>query len=76
MEKPWEIIGYESVVSDRGNPGVRLYCQRELMAENGAGMEVGRFYFNPENVKYVPELGQKVILLMRGNYVERVILVA
>lgn len=74
METPWEVIGFERVTSQSGNPGVRLYCQRPV-AGDGTGMEAGRFYYNPEKVPYDPQLQQKLILIMDGNFVQRIILV-
>ena len=75
METPWEVIGFERVTSQSGNPGVRLYCQRPVAGE-GTGMEAGRFYYNPEKVPYDPQLQHKLILIMDGNFVQRIILVA
>lgn len=76
METPWEVVGFEKVVSQSGKDGVRLYCQRDLISADASGKEVGRFYFMPEKLDYSPVLGQRVILLVEGNFIQRVILVA
>ena len=74
METPWEVIGFEKVVSQSGKDGVRLYCQRPVTGK-GEGSEAGRFYFMPEKLEYDPKLGQKVILILDNNFIQRVILV-
>lgn len=66
METPWEVIGFEKVVSESGKVGMRLYGIRNL-AGDGEGMEAGRLYFNPEYCKYTPVIGQKIIPV-EGRY--------
>lgn len=74
MEYPWEVIGFENVISEKtGKPGVRLYVTRPLFAENGTGVEAGRLFYRSEYVQYSPELGHKIIAT-EGRYgIDRIV---
>ncbi len=73
METPVTIVGFENVMSQQGNPGIRVYGQRPVPADKGEGYESVREYINPKHCDYKPVLGDVVIFVMRGQYVDRVI---
>ena len=75
METPVKVVGCENVITDKGNPGIRLFVERELQSEDCAGVEALRFYINPEYCKYVPVIGDMLVII-EGRYpgsVDRVI---
>lgn len=80
MEFPWEVVGWEETLSEKGTKGVRLYIQSPLPEDtNGQGCACGRVWYNPENVKYTPVIGHKVIIITEErnrNIVSRIIVVS
>lgn len=79
MEFPWEVVGWEKTFSEKGTEGCRLYLQQPLAdGVDGDGFACGRVWFNPEHVKYAPQLGQKIIIITddrNRNIVNRIIVV-
>jgi len=80
MEFPWTVVGFEKTLSERGTAGCRLYIQCPLPdGADGSGVVCGRVWFNPEHVKYEPEIGHKIIIIpddRNRNIVNRIIVVA
>jgi hypothetical protein len=80
MEYPWEVVGFERTCSEKGTVGCRLYIQQPIPSDEGCeGYACGRVWFNPEDVKYTPCLGDKVIIVpddRNRNIVNRIIVVA
>lgn len=75
METPVTVVGWENLITDKGKPGIRLFVTRELHSEDCAGVETLRYYINPEYCKYVPVIGDRLVVV-EGRYpgsVERVI---
>ena len=79
MEFPWKVVGWERTLSEKGTEGCRLYIETKLQpGADGEGVVTGRVWFNPEHVKYVPELGQSIIIVTderNRNIVNRIIVV-
>ena len=79
MERPWEVVGWEKTLSEKGTEGCRLYIQQPIDDQaTGEGYACGRVWFNPENVKYTPQLGHQIIIITddrNRNIVNRIIVV-
>lgn len=79
MEYPWKVVGWEKTISEKGTEGCRLYLEQPISGEaEGEGVACGRVWFNPENVKYVPQLGHQIIIITderNRNIVSRIIVV-
>ena len=76
METPVKVIGWETVISESGKTGLRIYGIRELVNKDGIGQEAVRIYINPEYCKYEPELGHMIIAVDGRFGVDRIIRVA
>lgn len=80
MEYPWKVVGWEKTLSEKGTEGCRLYIQQALQPNaDGEGVVCGRVWFNPEHVKYLPQLDQQIIIITderNRNIVNRIIVVA
>lgn len=70
------VVGWETVVSESGAEGIRVYCTRELSGDVGEGLEAIRHYINPRYCKYVPAIGDKVIVTLNRGYVDQVYKIA
>lgn len=70
------VIGWETVVSESGSQGIRMYCTRDLKAPDAEGLEAIRHYINPKYCKYVPCIGDKVIVTLNRGYVDQVYKIA
>lgn len=79
MEYPWKVVGWEKTVSEKGTEGCRLYLEQPISGDaDGEGVACGRVWFNPEHVKYVPQLGHQIIIITddrNRNIVNRIIVV-
>ena len=79
MEYPWKVVGWEKTISEKGTEGCRLYLEQPISGgSDGEGVACGRVWFNPENVKYTPQLGHQIIIITddrNRNIVNRIIVV-
>lgn len=79
MEYPWEVVGWEKTISEKGTEGCRLYLQQPIAGGvDGEGFACGRVWFSPNEVEYSPVLGHKVIVISddrNRNIVRRIIVV-
>ena len=79
MEYPWKVVGWEKTVSEKGTEGCRLYLEQPIFGDaDGEGVACGRVWFNPEHVKYTPQLGHQIIIITddrNRNIVNRIIVV-
>lgn len=70
MDTPWKVVGFEKFLNDRDEECVRLYVARPLVLEDGHvgdGLEVNRFFYKPQYVKYEPQCGH-MIITVDGRY--------
>lgn len=79
MEYPWKVVGWEKTLSEKGTAGCRLYIETQLPpSAEGEGVVTGRVWFNPEHVKFEPQIGHQVIIITderNRNIVNRIIVV-
>ena len=78
MEFPWTVVGWELVPrkNDSDKHNIRLHCQQTLYPEsNGEGIACCTKYYNPEYVKYTPQLGQKIVCTEGRFGIDRIIVV-
>lgn len=76
MEEKCVVVGWQMVKSEKGKDGIRLYVTRVLPSDaDGEGVETLRYYINPEYCKYLPKVGDQIVII-EGRYpgsVDRVI---
>lgn len=59
----WEIIGFDTQVNEAGGvTAYTIYCTKENTGDNRCGLKCKREWYRTENVSYVPQIGDKVII--------------
>ena len=69
-ETPWKVVGFEKFKNERDEECVRLYVERLLNCEEGHtgdGLEVSRYFFKTEYVKYEPKINH-IVIITAGRY--------